>query len=163
MFHNKMYQFFLNGGLVYTGEGHLSYYDEKEGFVHKRNGEKYTFQSLEALSCFVAFYGADVSAERKIATRFEWYVVTLDEVFGVFPRKEDAINFCVRLSFDQRLTRNITKYDTGVYQYSGPKKAPNQYNFIIGLRDRLVKGGFKKLIEAYEREQKLISMKKQLK
>lgn len=155
--------FLANGGIVYTGEGNRSFFDEDTNrFVLLKGMNKFTFQTLEELACAVAFLNADVAINRRAASRYEWFVLTFDEIFAVFPRKKDAILYCMRVNEDMRSVRNIVKIDEGMYEYSGPKKIKS-YHFYVGLRKAVQINGFGTLLEIWdekinqlERERKAI-------
>jgi|SRR6267142_6494247 len=144
----KIHAILLSGGLI-IGEGHTTYLDQDNKFIHETNGKKYVFNDLVSLSIFMAFQNSLVELPKQ-EHRFVWYVLTIDQVFGYFPRRLDALEYCVRVTSDNRICKGVVRLEAGVYQYIGPRNKKN-YLFYIGLRDRLIKNGFEELILEYEK------------
>jgi hypothetical protein len=153
--------FLANGGIIYTGDGDRSFFDnEKKRFILKKGLDTFTFQTLEELACSVAFLSSEIAMHKKNASRYEWFVLSFDEIYASFPRKRDALLYCMRVNEDMRSMKNITKVAEGLYEYSGPKKLKS-YHFYVGLRESVLEAGFGSILEKWDKKITLLVQEQQ--
>jgi hypothetical protein len=73
----------------------------------------------------------------------------MNEIYAVFPRKQDAVRCCYRLNEDKRATKAIYRLENGLYEYTGPAHFEAKH-FYIGMRASLEKNGFEKLLKRWD-------------
>lgn len=142
-----LYTTLINGGELVTKSGHQIYFDPKHSkIICTHQGKVYEFEDVRDLAIFFFFQGVTIEHKYKHLQRNDWYVLTVDAVQAVVPSKQLAVNYCVKINQDRRANLGVTKVDTSIYQYSGPR---NIRNYYIGLREPLIQFGFEKQIRAW--------------
>lgn len=144
-----MHAIFASGGVAYV-DGCPCYFDrETSKFIMLKNGITKSFNTLEELACFAAFNGRQLSMRRLDYSRYEWMVLTYDEVHSSFARKKDAIEYCLRYTQDMRSSKTTIKIEPGIYEYTGPRRN-NHVHFFVGLRQALLSSGFSEIIGRWD-------------
>jgi hypothetical protein len=147
----ELYTELINGGELRTQGGHHIYFDSKKSkIICAKNGTQFEYHDIRELAVQIAFQSVEIGRRTRIITRNDWYVLTIDEVKVVVPTKQLAVDYCVKITQDRRANLGVTKVNTGVYQYSGPR---NMRNYYIGLREPLTKYGFGEAIQKWHSNQ----------
>lgn len=141
---------YSQGGVFYT-KGYKSYFDSKrDKFICFYNDEKHEFNDITSLLLFLSFNDTSVYFIDNVASRYNWYVVNHDKVFGTFSSFSNSVSFCSKITADNRVNKTVKRMSKSVYLYIGPRH--NARHFYIGLKDEMIKVGFKEIIGAYERK-----------
>lgn len=147
----ELYTELINGGELRTQSGHHIYFDSKKSkIICAKDGTKAEYDDIRDVAVYIAFGFVEISRRMRLVSRNDWYVLTIDEVKAVVPTKQLAVEYCVRVAQDRRVNLGVTKINTGIYQYGGPR---NMKNYYIGLKEPLVEYGFGEAIQRWHSNQ----------
>ena len=139
----------LAGDIIVINDSECYFDKQKDIYIFKRQDKIFYFKTLFDLSCFIAFNSSNIKVKGEEKNQsLSWLVLTLEKVISGFYKKQDAIDYCIRLSQSTKRQRPVSKITTGIYTFSS--KSLDTSFYYIGLKKELYEYGFSRIIDQWE-------------